>query len=223
MARSITRLEKAVVIFATTMKRNAGGNDDNDDNDLYQSRRYEYLQLALDLMLKKARDSIDMERAITLGYTAESSNAAVYQKVLHGVLDSVHSEIKKRMGTSFEELGLEDKLLRFELAVRKEQQDREGKEREFEKERQDAKNAIESVRKQTGIDPEALIRHRQCQELRKKIQALENITEAKQATVEALQSENAERAKAIEQRLDTLNVKAEGVSQAADLCASTGL
>lgn len=191
-----------------------------EEEDLYHSRRFQSLQSALDLTLKKARDDIDLKRAIELGYTADN---AVYQKVLIGILDSAHSEIRKQMDRSFEDLEVEDKLLRFELAMLKERDDREAKEHALEKERQDAKKAIESVRQQQEIDPEALIRQRQYQTLLKQADAQEAEVDKRDAKAQALEIEIVERTKAVEKRIEALMGQIEGVSQAADLCASAGV
>jgi esterase/lipase superfamily enzyme len=136
-------------------------------------------------------------------------------------LESADAEIGKRTERSFEELELEEKLLRFELAILKERTDRERQKQEQKKARNDIQKAIQSARQKSKIDPEALIRHRKYQELLATAKNLEAEVESQTTELAAQQQELVDRTIAIETRLQAIVGQAASVSKAADLCVVT--
>jgi hypothetical protein len=231
----------------STMAKKSGRskNEDNnvtdEDDDLHRCRRFECLRSAMNLALSKARDEIDLERAIALGYggggggsspfaaggggsaststtSTHDDNTAIYQKVLQGILESAHVEIGKRTERSFDELAIEDKLLRFELAIVQERVDRAAEQRQKKQQRDEAQAAIQSARSISGVDPNGLLRRRQYQELLATQKSLAAQVELETAAVTKLEQELVNRTVAVETRLTAIIDQVAKVSRAADLC-----
>lgn len=204
--------------------------DNDEDDDLHRCRRFECLRSAMNLALSKARDDIDLARAIALGYGGggggsplaggdpPNDNTAIYQKVLQGILESAHVEIGKRTERSFDELDIEEKLLRFELAMVQERVDRAAEKRQKQQQRDEAQAAIQSARSIITSDPNGLLRRRQYIELLATHQSLAAQVESETATVAKLEQELVNRTVAVETQLTAIIEQVATVSRAADLC-----
>jgi hypothetical protein len=216
-------------------KKEDNNNDTDEDDDLHRCRRFECLRSAMNLALSKARDEIDLERAIALGYgggsggsplavgggsasTSPNDNTAIYQKVLQGILESAHVEIGKRTERSFDELAIEEKLLRFELAIVQERVDRAAEKRQKQQQRDEAQAAIQSARSIITSDPNGLLRRRQYMELLATHQNLAAQVDSETAVVAKLEQELVDRTAAVETRLTAMVEQVAKVSRAADLC-----
>jgi hypothetical protein len=133
-------------------------------------------------------------------------------------LESAHVEIGKRTERSFDELAIEDKLLRFELAIVQERVDRAAEKRQKQQQRDEVQAAILSARSIISSDPDGLMRRRQYKELLATHQSLTAQVELETAAVAKLETELVDRTVAVETRLTAIIDQVATVSRAADLC-----
>lgn len=181
------------------------------------SVRYRRLLECIQLALNKSRSQFDVEEAVRQCYGDGDND--VFNTMLEGILDHVHTEVTADMMSFLQDRGVEAKLLKLEAVIAKVDRDEAAKQQASVKDKESALAALQSAKLPANVTPQDLVQYRAYQRMlqqKKLVQDEIAALEQEIAELEALETQSLEKADA---RISEMQAVKTELEHSADLCS----